>query len=107
MNWERICLFASHVGTMDRLLEQSITFDRKHKRFGQAIGTFQAISHRIADMKVQLEAARLLTYQSALRLGRVRDSSNIRRSMARSGWNAGASHVRRKQRMSARVSFTK
>ena len=75
MSWERICLFASHVGTMERLLEQSIAYARTRTQFGQAIGKFQAISHRIADMKVQLEAARLLVYQSAWRLGRVRDSS--------------------------------
>lgn len=75
MSWERICLFASHVGTMERLLEQSISYARTRTQFGQTIGKFQAISHRIADMKVQLEAARLLTYHSAWRLGRVRDSS--------------------------------
>jgi len=75
MSWERICLFASHVGTMERLLEQSISYARTRSQFGQTIGKFQAISHRIADMKVQLEAARLLTYQSAWRLGRVKDSS--------------------------------
>jgi alkylation response protein AidB-like acyl-CoA dehydrogenase len=75
MSWERICLFAAHVGTMERLLEQSISYARTRTQFGQTIGKFQAISHRIADMKTQLEAARLLTYQSAWRLGRVRDSS--------------------------------
>jgi alkylation response protein AidB-like acyl-CoA dehydrogenase len=32
------------------------------------LGKFQAVSHKIADMKVQLEAARLLTYQTAWRL---------------------------------------
>jgi alkylation response protein AidB-like acyl-CoA dehydrogenase len=75
MSWERICLFASHVGGMERLLETSIKYARTRSQFGQTIGKFQAISHRIADMKVQLEAARLLTYQSAWRLGRVKDSS--------------------------------
>jgi alkylation response protein AidB-like acyl-CoA dehydrogenase len=75
MSWERICLFAAHVGTMERLLETSITYARTRTQFGQTIGKFQAVSHRIADMKTQLEAARLLTYQSAWRLGRVRDSS--------------------------------
>ncbi len=75
MSWERICLFASHVGTMERLLETSISYARTRTQFGQTIGKFQAISHRIADMKTQLEAARLLVYQSAWRLGRVRDSS--------------------------------
>jgi alkylation response protein AidB-like acyl-CoA dehydrogenase len=75
MQWERICLVACHVGTMERLLEQAIGYARTRRAYGQAIGKFQAISHRIADMKVRLEAARLLTYRAAWRLDRVRDSS--------------------------------
>jgi alkylation response protein AidB-like acyl-CoA dehydrogenase len=75
MDWERTCLFASHVGTIERLLEKSIEYARTRNQFGQPIGKFQAISHRIADMKVQLEAARLLTYRAAWRLGRERNAS--------------------------------
>lgn len=65
MDWERICLFASHVGSMERLLERAIQYAKTRKQFGQPISKFQAISHRIADMKVRLEAARLLTYRAA------------------------------------------
>jgi alkylation response protein AidB-like acyl-CoA dehydrogenase len=75
MDWERICLFAGHIGTMERLLEQSIAYARTRTQFGQPIGKFQAIAHRIVDMKVQLEAARLLTYRAAWRLGRVKHVS--------------------------------
>ena len=75
MDWERICLFASHIGTMERLLEQSIRYARTRTQFGQSIGKFQAVAHRIVDMKVQLEAARLLTYRAAWRLGRVKHVS--------------------------------
>jgi alkylation response protein AidB-like acyl-CoA dehydrogenase len=72
MDWERICLFASHIGIMERLLETSITYARTRTQFGQPIGKFQAVAHRLVDMKVQLEAARLLTYRAAWRLGRVK-----------------------------------
>jgi L-prolyl-PCP dehydrogenase len=75
MDWERICLFASHIGAMERLLETSVRHARTRAQFGQAIGKFQAVSHRIVDMKVQLEAARLLTYRAASRLGRSRSVS--------------------------------
>ena len=75
MDWERICLFASHVGTLERLLETSVAYARTRSQFGQAIGKFQAVSHRIADMKTQLEAARLLTYRAAWRLGNERTAS--------------------------------
>jgi alkylation response protein AidB-like acyl-CoA dehydrogenase len=75
MDWERICLFATHIGTLERLLETSVAYARTRTQFGQQIGKFQAISHRIADMKVQLEAARLLTYKAAWQLDRVRTVS--------------------------------
>jgi hypothetical protein len=72
MDWERICLFASHLGTIERLLEQSLHHVRSRRQFGQPIGKFQAVAHRLVDMKVHLEAARLLTYRAASRLGRSR-----------------------------------
>ncbi len=75
MDWERTCLGASHVGTMDRLLETAVAYTRTRTQFGQAIGKFQAVSHRIADLKVQLEAARLLTYRAAWRLDHARSVS--------------------------------
>jgi len=75
MDWERICLFASHVGAMERLLETSVAYARTRNQFGQAIGKFQAVSHRLADMKVQLEAARLLVYRAAWRLEHARNAS--------------------------------
>jgi alkylation response protein AidB-like acyl-CoA dehydrogenase len=75
MDWERTCLGASHVGTMERLLEQSLSYARTRPQFGQAIGKFQAVAHRIADMKVQLEAARLLVYRAAWRLDHSRSVS--------------------------------
>jgi len=75
MDWERICLFASHVGAMERLLETSISYARTRSQFKQTIGKFQAVGHRIADMKTQLEAARLLVYQAAWRLEHERTAS--------------------------------
>ncbi len=75
MDWERACLGASHIGTMQRLLEQVIEHARKRTQFGQPIGKYQAVSHRIANMKVQLEASRLLAYRAASRLGQARDVS--------------------------------
>ena len=75
MDWERTCLFASQVGTMERLLETSIEYARTRRQFGQPIGKFQAVSHRLADMKTNLEAARLLVYRAAWRLGRSRTVS--------------------------------
>lgn len=68
MEWERACLVGAHLGAMERLLDKSVDYARTRKSFGQVIGKYQAVSHRIADMKVRLEAARLLTYRAASRL---------------------------------------
>lgn len=63
MEWERSCILASAIGTMERQVEQSLSYARERKQFGQPIGKFQAVSHRIVDMKVRLETARLLLYR--------------------------------------------
>jgi alkylation response protein AidB-like acyl-CoA dehydrogenase len=63
MLWERSCILASTVGTMEHQLERTIEYARERRQFGQAIGSFQAVSHRIVDMKLRLETARLLLYR--------------------------------------------
>jgi alkylation response protein AidB-like acyl-CoA dehydrogenase len=64
MQWERACLFAAYVGMMDRQLQQAIAYARSRRQFGKAICKNQAISHRIANMKLRLESARLLLYRA-------------------------------------------
>ena len=74
MDWERTCLFAFNVGVMERLLEGSVEYARSRQQFGKPIAKFPAIANRVADMKVRLEAARLLVYRAAWRLERSRTS---------------------------------
>jgi len=74
MQWERACLFASYVGQMERQLEQVIAHAQERRQFGTAIGKKQAIAHRIADMKLRLEAARLLLYRACWLLAQEKDS---------------------------------
>lgn len=64
MTWERSCLFAGWVGAMERTLERCVEHARTRRQFGRRIGGFQAVSHRIADMKLRLEAARWLLYRA-------------------------------------------
>lgn len=72
MDWERICLFAAHVGQMERILERGVQYARTRQQFGKAISKFQGVSHKLADFKVQLECARLLTYRAATKLEKTR-----------------------------------
>ena len=65
MEWERSCILGSHVGAMERQLEECIRYARERSQFGQKIGKFQSVANRIAEMKVRLETARLLLYQVA------------------------------------------
>jgi alkylation response protein AidB-like acyl-CoA dehydrogenase len=70
MKWERSCILACAVGTMQRQLERCVVYARERKQFGLPIGKFQSVSHRIVDMKVRLEAARLVLYRAACLLER-------------------------------------
>ena len=63
MTWERGCILASTVGTMERQLERSLEYARERRQFGVPVGTFQAVSHRLVDMKLRLETSRLLVYR--------------------------------------------
>lgn len=65
MDWERSFILASALGTMQRQLERSIDYARERKQFGQPIGKFQAVSHKLVDMKVRLENGRLMLYKLA------------------------------------------
>jgi alkylation response protein AidB-like acyl-CoA dehydrogenase len=69
-------LAAEAVGAMDKLFELTVDYMNTRKQFGVAIGTFQALRHRIADMKMQLELARSMSYYATLKLG---DAPDVRR----------------------------
>lgn len=74
MAWERTCLFAAYLGGMKRILESTIAYAREREQFGAPIGEFQAVSHRIVEMVLRYESARLLLYRAAWELDRgVRD----------------------------------
>ncbi|MEU5002604.1 acyl-CoA dehydrogenase family protein [Streptomyces sp. NPDC021622] len=65
MAWERSCLFAGYLGMMNRQLRLCVQHASERRQFGKAIGSYQAVSHRIAGMKQRLEGARLLQYHAA------------------------------------------
>ncbi|MGH8195601.1 MAG: acyl-CoA dehydrogenase family protein [Woeseiaceae bacterium] len=75
MDWERACLVACHIGTIEWLMERAIEYARTRKQSNQTISKFQAVAHRIVDIKVRLEAGRYLTYKAAEGLGRPRSAS--------------------------------
>lgn len=62
----RIGIAAQALGIAEAAYEASLEFARQREAFGQKIGEFQGIAFKLADMKTQIEAARLLTYNAAL-----------------------------------------
>jgi alkylation response protein AidB-like acyl-CoA dehydrogenase len=70
MMWERTCLFAGYLGMMERQLETAVAYATSRRQFRKAIAKFQAVSHKIAGMKLRLESARLLLYRACWRLDR-------------------------------------
>jgi len=65
MEWERCCLFACHLGAMERQLEACIKYAKDRRQFGKPIGKFQSVSNKIADMMVRIELSRLILYKVA------------------------------------------
>ncbi len=53
------------IGISQRALDESVKYARQREAFGQAIANFQAIQFMLADMAIELEAMRLLTYKAA------------------------------------------
>ena len=60
MEWERACILASAVGTMERILEQTIEYAQNRVQFGAPISKQPVVAARIVDMKLRLENSKLL-----------------------------------------------
>ncbi len=58
---------AEAVGALDKLLAATVEYARNRKQFGQPIGKFQALQHRMADMVLHIEQARSMSYLAAVR----------------------------------------
>lgn len=65
LEWERGCLLAPALGTIDRLLQATTAYARARKQFGRPIVEFEAVGEKLAEMRLRLELSRLLAYQFA------------------------------------------
>ena len=65
--WWRLALAAECLGTMASALAITVEYVKRRRQFGRAIGSFQAIQHRLAHCAVLVEATRWLTYEAAAR----------------------------------------
>ncbi|GAA3378283.1 acyl-CoA dehydrogenase family protein [Streptomyces racemochromogenes] len=58
-------LAAEAVGAADRALARTVEYVCQREQFGRAVGSFQAVKHRLADLYVQVQAARSAAYYAA------------------------------------------
>jgi L-prolyl-PCP dehydrogenase len=65
MEWERALILAPVLGTMQRHLDRSVAYVRERRQFDQPLAAFQAVAHRIVQMRLRLDAGRLLLQRAA------------------------------------------
>lgn len=63
--WTRLAVAAETIGTMEAAIDVTTEYVRTRKQFGRALGTFQAIQHRLAECVTMIHAARLLVREAA------------------------------------------
>ena len=83
------CACAEAVGVMDRSLAVTVEYMNTRKQFGVLISSFQALRHRLADMKMQLELARSMSYYASLKLNA--PAAERRSALARAKYQLGVS----------------
>lgn len=82
-------LCAEAVGAMDKLVATTVDYMNTRKQFGVTISTFQALKHRIADVKMQLELGRSMSYFASLKLNEPAPAR--RRALAQAKFQLGQS----------------
>lgn len=90
-NMNRVVAASQGVGVGQGALDQSIAHVKKRQAFGSAIGKFQAVQFKLAEMATMVEAARVLTYQAAWLLDNGKTDPKL---IAMAKWLSGETGVR-------------
>lgn len=75
MSYARVALSALALGVARRSYEHSVEYAKERKTWGQPIATRQSVAFTIADMRMELDAARLLVWEAAWQLDRGHDAT--------------------------------
>jgi alkylation response protein AidB-like acyl-CoA dehydrogenase len=91
-------LAAESTGVAQRAMEMAVEHAKERKQFDRPIGAFQAVSHRCAQMLLEVEGARSTTYYAAWALDHEPESAALAASMAKAyaseaGWRVAASSL--------------
>ncbi|MBI5720710.1 MAG: acyl-CoA/acyl-ACP dehydrogenase [Rubrivivax sp.] len=74
LNSERLLAAGAALGLGDYALSKAVAYAKDRKPFGKPIGSYQALQHRLALAKAEIEAARLMTYDAADRFDNGEDA---------------------------------
>jgi len=83
VEWDRSALLAPFVGAVEFLIERCCVYAKEREQFGRPIASFQAVQHKIADLKIFLEAARTLVYRIAWLKDRGRGVNHLDAAIAK------------------------
>ena len=75
LEWATLVQCGEMVGRGRKILEMVIDYAKTRVQFGRPIGAFQAIQHQLADLRVAVDAAELLTYRAACSMAEGSDCS--------------------------------
>jgi alkylation response protein AidB-like acyl-CoA dehydrogenase len=89
---------AELTGVAQRAMEMAVEYARDRKQFGRAIGSYQAVSHRCAQMLLETEGSRSATYYGAWAADAEPESLEVAASMAKAyssdaGWRVCSSSL--------------
>ena len=68
LNHERLIIAAQALGLAQRAFDDTLAYVKERKQFGRPVGSFQALSHRLADLATEIATTRLLVYDTARRV---------------------------------------
>jgi alkylation response protein AidB-like acyl-CoA dehydrogenase len=86
---------AELVGATEQMLDLAVAYASQRKQFGRPIGSFQAVRHHLANVKVKLEYARPLVYRAAWSVARGDPRRALHVSMAKAEAGEAASFAAR------------
>ncbi len=65
LDLERVLITAGYVGAAQATVDEALEYSKQRVQFGRPVGDYQALSHALADIQTEVDAARLLTYRAA------------------------------------------
>jgi len=80
---------AEMVGCIQKAFDMTVAYGKERKQFGRPIGSFQAVQHHCANMVIDVDGARFITYQAAWKISQG-ISASMEASMAKA-WTSDAS----------------